>query len=299
MNRQKTWITCITAFLALLFAFNGSQAADRTIYFHTDGIGSVVAATDQQGELLWREAYRPYGARMENAVATSDNTPFYTGKPHDDTTGLSYFGARYYDPEIGRFMGIDPVEVDPENPHSFNRYAYANNNPYRYVDPDGNLPVFAVAVFFAKELAGEVFEQATGIPAPTFKGVGKRLLKKGGEAAFSNAAKSTVQANKAAGEAFERQVMGQLQKTQSGVVQQVTVKTQNGVRTRIDLIGRDVNGNIACTECKASATARLTKNQAAAFPEIQQSGAVVVGKGKSGFPGGTQIPPTKVSIIRP
>lgn len=108
-----------------------------------------------------------------------------------------------------------------------------------------------------------------------------------------------MQANKAAGDAFEQQVLGQLQQVQSGVVQQVTVKTQSGVRTRIDLMGRDVNGNIVCTECKASATAPLTRNQTAAFPEIQQSGAVVVGKGKPGFPGGTQIPPTKIDIIRP
>ena len=93
--------------------------------------------------------------------------------------------------------------------------------------------------------------------------------------------------------------MGNLQQTQSGVVQQVTVKTQSGTRTRIDLMGRDANGNIVCTECKASATAPLTKNQKIAFPEIQQSGGVVVGKGKPGFPGGTQIPPTTVDIVRP
>lgn len=113
------------------------------------------------------------------------------------------------------------------------------------------------------------------------------------------AAKSTVQANRAAGDAFEQQIKGQLQQVQSGVVQQVTVKTQSGVRTRIDLIGRDVNGNVVCTECKASATAPLTSNQKVAFPEIRQSGAIVVGKGKPGFPGGTQIPPTTVNIVRP
>lgn len=112
-------------------------------------------------------------------------------------------------------------------------------------------------------------------------------------------AASQLAKNKAAGDAYEKQVMGQLQQTQSEVVQQVTVKTQSGTRTRIDLMGRDANGNIVCTECKASATAPLTTNQRAAFPEIQQSGAVVVGKGKPGFPGGTQIPPTTVDIVRP
>ena len=89
-----------------------------------------------------------------------------------------------------------------------------------------------------------------------------------------------------------------MQKTQSGVVQQVTVKTQSGVRTRLDMVGRDASGAIRCTECKASATAPLTKNQRLGFPEIQSGGGVVVGKGKPGFPGGTRIPPTKVEIIR-
>jgi hypothetical protein len=87
--------------------------------------------------------------------------------------------------------------------------------------------------------------------------------------------------------------------TQTGVVQQVTVRTNSGVRTRLDALGRDASGTIRCTECKSSATAPFTTNQAAAFPEIQQSGAVVVGRGKPGFPGGTQIPPTTVDVIRP
>jgi filamentous hemagglutinin len=115
----------------------------------------------------------------------------------------------------------------------------------------------------------------------------------------SIATKSGVQKNKAAGDAFEKQVMENIQKTHSEVVQQVTVKTESGIKTRIDIIGRDTDGNIVCTECKASQSAPLTKNQAAAFPEIEKSGAVVVGDGKPGFPGGTQIPPTKVDIIRP
>ena len=49
-----------------------------------------------------------------------------------------YMQARYYDPVIGRFYSNDPVGYVNGNVHSFNRYAYANNNPYSYVDPDGN-----------------------------------------------------------------------------------------------------------------------------------------------------------------
>jgi uncharacterized protein RhaS with RHS repeats len=45
--------------------------------------------------------------------------------------------ARYYDPVIGRFYSNDPVGFNPNNIHSFGRYTYGNNNPYRYTDPDG------------------------------------------------------------------------------------------------------------------------------------------------------------------
>ncbi len=47
---------------------------------------------------------------------------------------------RYYDPVIGRFYSNDPVGFSSSNPMMFNRYAYANNNPYKYVDPDGQAP---------------------------------------------------------------------------------------------------------------------------------------------------------------
>ena len=62
-------------------------------------------------------------------------------KPVDTDTGLSYFGSRYYDPTVGRFYEIDPQVYSEGNVHSFNRYAYANNNPLKYTDPDGHSPV--------------------------------------------------------------------------------------------------------------------------------------------------------------
>ena len=103
--------------------------AERTItYFHTDALGSVVAASDESGNLLWRKSYRPYGEKLTDGEG-KNNAIAYTGKPHDGETGLTYMGARYYDPEVGRFMGMDPAGVSASNPISFNRYAYANNNP--------------------------------------------------------------------------------------------------------------------------------------------------------------------------
>ena len=56
---------------------------------------------------------------------------------NDPESGLVYMQARYYDPAVGRFMSADPVGPTPGDGFNFNRYSYANNNPYRFIDPDG------------------------------------------------------------------------------------------------------------------------------------------------------------------
>ncbi|GGL65139.1 hypothetical protein GCM10009091_53920 [Pseudomonas brenneri] len=111
--------------------------ADTVTYFHNDISGSPLAATDTAGNLLWKENYKPYGEKLNRSSSSNSNKIGFHGKAYDDATGLAYMGARYYDPVLGRFMGIDPKEVSSSEIHSFNRYSYANNNPYRFVDPDG------------------------------------------------------------------------------------------------------------------------------------------------------------------
>ncbi len=113
-----------------------ASATTTDIYYHNDLAGTPLAATDANGNLLWRQGYKPYGERLD-PKAPAEQQPWFTGKAHVAAAGLSYFGARWYDPQLGRFMGVDPRGFDEANVHSFNRYAYANNNPYRFVDPDG------------------------------------------------------------------------------------------------------------------------------------------------------------------
>ena len=96
--------------------------------------------------MLWKENYTPFGDRAVKAVNATGNRQWYTGKPVDSETGLSNFGARMYDPAIGRFMGVDAVGFGEGNLHSFNRYAYANNNPYKFVDRDGNASSLALCL---------------------------------------------------------------------------------------------------------------------------------------------------------
>jgi RHS repeat-associated protein len=146
----------------------GAQQAGGTTFFHNDVAGTPMMATDAAGKVVWTENYRPYGERLNQQLASSNNKLWFTGKPHDQNTGLSYMGARYYSPLLGRFFGVDPETVDPANVHSFNRYAYANNNPYRFVDPDGHSPLdVAFLVYDLGKL---------GVAAYTGVGVGAALV---------------------------------------------------------------------------------------------------------------------------
>ncbi len=123
--------------LSLLYVAVPAQAATFTTYYHNDHLGSPVAATDASGALLWRAHFRPYGERQEDPKDAAFGTVGYTGHAQDKDSGLVYAGARYMDPVLGRFMAVDPVGFTPSSPVSFNRYAYGNNSPYRFTDPDG------------------------------------------------------------------------------------------------------------------------------------------------------------------
>ncbi|MNF57307.1 tRNA3(Ser)-specific nuclease WapA precursor [compost metagenome] len=133
---MRTWIN---AFCACLLLLSGLCQATETYvtYYHNDHLGSPAAATDEQGKLLWRAHYRPYGEREPHRDSAAFGTLGYTGHAQNERNGLVYAGARYYDPLVGRFLSVDPVGPKQAVPGSFNRYAYALNNPYRYVDPDG------------------------------------------------------------------------------------------------------------------------------------------------------------------
>lgn len=132
--RFQRWISGLLLSCLASLACGGNL--ELITYYHTDHLGSPVAATDERGELLWREQYRPYGERYGGPSAKAP-TVGYTGHMQDDAAGLVYAGARYHDPLIGRFLAMDPVGVRPATPVSFNRYSYAANNPYKFVDPDG------------------------------------------------------------------------------------------------------------------------------------------------------------------
>lgn len=142
--------------LLLLLVCSLSFAHERVTYIHTDTLGSPVAASDEDGNIIWRESYQPYGKRLQQEQGS--DRPWYTGKYEEDI-GLVYYGKRWYNPEIGRFYSVDPARFNEQNIHSFNRYAYANNNPYAYIDPNGEEPLF-LAVFRRDSTIDQAMERS-------------------------------------------------------------------------------------------------------------------------------------------
>ena len=126
-----------TVLLGLLLALAGAAGAVKEVktIIHTDHLGSPIMGRSMDGETLWERHYEPYGA--QDQAPDDSASPGYTGHLEERDSGLVYAGARWYDPRIGRFMSPDPVGFSVSNPASFNRYAYANNNPVNYFDPFG------------------------------------------------------------------------------------------------------------------------------------------------------------------
>ncbi|MEN5119137.1 RHS repeat-associated core domain-containing protein [Luteimonas sp. TWI662] len=112
---------------------------------HADALGSVVAVTDENGAVVERREYEPHGAQLTSAL---QNGPGYTGHVRDAATGLTYMQQRYYDPQIGRMLSRDPVTAySSGDMRSFNGYAYANNNPYHFTDPDERIPGETIGIW--------------------------------------------------------------------------------------------------------------------------------------------------------
>lgn len=119
-------------------------------YLHTDELGSPVAKSRTYGGLIYRTRYEPYGA---TAAGTNPVGIGFTGHVNDGETGLVYMQQRYYDPIAGRFLSVDPVTTDAKTGDFFGRYHYANNNPYKFKDPDGRAADLALdLVFIAADL---------------------------------------------------------------------------------------------------------------------------------------------------
>jgi len=106
-------------------------------YYHNDHLGSSSITTDESGDIVHQYVYAPYGDESYADTTYKNVSNRYTGQVLDEETGLYYYNARYYDPEIGRFTQADTV-LPSTSSQGLNRYSYCANNPLIYTDPSGH-----------------------------------------------------------------------------------------------------------------------------------------------------------------
>ena len=113
------------------------RQAGTLYYLLTDHLGSTALTVDSSGVKVGELRYRAYGETRYTSGTTPTSRRF-TGQLEEGTIGLYDYGARFYDPLLGRFLSADTVVPEPGNPQALNRYAYVLNNPLKYIDPTGH-----------------------------------------------------------------------------------------------------------------------------------------------------------------
>jgi len=108
------------------------SSTSTTYYFSQDHLGSPTALTGTTGKLVERITYDAYG----NSAGSTRTRYGLTGRERDSLTGLLYYRARFYDPQLGRFISEDPIGLAG----GINSFAYVGNNPVLYRDPSGLCP---------------------------------------------------------------------------------------------------------------------------------------------------------------
>ncbi len=119
----------------------------RPMYFHGDHLGGANVVTDKDGIKKEVTEYEPYGgfSRRDRYGAGAEVASFYfTGQRFDEESGLYYYNARYYMPEIGRFITADKIIPSATDAQSYNRYSYTRNNPVNFIDPSGHFFHFLI-----------------------------------------------------------------------------------------------------------------------------------------------------------
>ncbi|QDY79425.1 RHS repeat-associated core domain-containing protein [Streptomyces qinzhouensis] len=125
------------------YAIHGSTVAVRKpaglTWLSADHHGTGETAIDDTTGQAVHRLHLPYGGPRGTAGGTWPDEKGFVGGTMDTATGLTHLGAREYDPLTGRFVSVDPI-IDYDDPQQMNGYAYGNNNPASFSDPDGLKP---------------------------------------------------------------------------------------------------------------------------------------------------------------
>jgi len=147
LRSPKLWQQALSTWLivALILGTTPTDVQAQTYtpvfyYYLDDHLGSSSVLTDRSGVVVQRYTYSAYGrTQHQNNTSAYPLERMFTGQLLDDETGLYFYNARYYDPELGRFIQPDTVVQDNSDGLCLNRYSYCGNNPTTFTDPSGNI----------------------------------------------------------------------------------------------------------------------------------------------------------------
>ena len=129
----------------------GSDHTDYLLY-HKDIQGSTTSLVKEDGSADATYRYTDFGETTINGDNKAENEVCYTGGIYDQSTGLYYLNARYYNPEDGRFVTEDTYRGETNEPDTQNLYVYCVNNPVNYIDPSGHDAIVLKSNFFGKNI---------------------------------------------------------------------------------------------------------------------------------------------------
>jgi len=115
-----------------VFAASFGHSATEHYYYHNDHLGTPLKISDQNGAVVWATDYKPFGTVVVSTAAITNNFRF-PGQYYDDESGLHYNYNRYYDPDIGRYLRADPIDLMGGT----NLYVYASSDPVNRIDRRG------------------------------------------------------------------------------------------------------------------------------------------------------------------
>jgi len=121
-------------------------------YYHTDGNGDVTAMVDEQGRIKARYLYDPFGNLLASYGDLADaNTRRFSSKEFHGKSGLYYYGFRWYDPNLQRWINADPIGLAGGR----NKHAFVENDPVNTVDAYGLSPMSGSEAYIAALVAGQ------------------------------------------------------------------------------------------------------------------------------------------------
>jgi len=169
----------------------GTGEEEKYYIYNKDIRESTTNVVDSNGKSEVSYEYTDYGETEITGNKDFYNEICYTGGIYDETTGIYYLNARYYDPETANFLSQDSYRGEALNPASLNYYTYCYGNPITYTDPSGHIPILVVV---AVKVGGRIILKQVAKKAA--KKVVKKAVKKGVAKAAGKSLKVVKQTKK-------------------------------------------------------------------------------------------------------